>query len=264
MNRVAGALGMLAAVGLALLIALGLGAAAYALSSPEVTASLSESRRGRSELPPVEFIFFSILTLCYVLWATLPLSIGSSRQFDPGNLLLYPISLRKLFAIDMASELASLQSIFAIPSIIAMGIGAGLATTTWPAASSWRWLAAIFGIALSKWISISLGSILRRKQARGETLLALIGVVVGLGGAMFGQVAPMLFRHAESFTALRWTPPGAAAYALTHGLRQGQLAGYALALVVISAYSALSSPSRIGCRDAPCWDWRKQRARKNL
>ena len=238
-NRVAGALGMLAAVGLALLIALGLGAAAYALSSPEVTASLSESTRGRSELPPVEFIFFSILTLCYVLWATLPLSIGSSRQFDPGNLLLYPISLRKLFAIDMASELASLQSIFAIPSIIAMGIGAGLAHNNVAGGVFVALAAAIFGIALSKWISISLGSVLRRKQARGETLLALMGVVVGLGGAMFGQVAPILFRHAESLTALRWTPPGAAAYALTHGLQQGQLAGYVLALAVISAYSAL-------------------------
>ena len=65
--------------------------------------------------------------MCYLLWATLPLSIGSSRQFDPGNLLLYPISLRKLFAVDLVSEVASLQSMFAIPAIIAIGIGAGLA-----------------------------------------------------------------------------------------------------------------------------------------
>lgn len=236
-NRVASGLALLAALILALLVALGLGAAAYALNSPEVAASLAE--RGNPDFPPTEFIFFAILALCYLLWSTLPLSIGSARQFDPGNLLLYPISLGKLFAIDLVSELASLQSVFAIPSLIAMGVGAGLAHGNVAGGIFVGIAAAVFGIALSKWISISLGSILRRKQARGETLLALMGVVAGLGGAVFAQVAPVLFRHAESFQALRWTPPGAAAYALTHGLKAGHLTGYAMALAGIFTCSAI-------------------------
>lgn len=227
---------MLAALALALLIAFGLGAAAYALSLPEVEESLS---KGNSEVPSTEFIFFSILTLSYLLWSTLPLSVGSTRQFDPGNLLLYPISLRKLFAVDFLSEIASLQSVLAIPSILAMGLGAGLAQHNVPGGLLIAFAAAIFGVALSKWISASLGAVLRRKRARGETLIALIGVVVGLGGAVFGQIAPILFRHTESFTALRWTPPGAVSYALTHGLNEGELANYLLALTLVLLYSAI-------------------------
>jgi len=99
---------MLAALALALLIALGLGIAAYALTSSEVGLQNLQprTRGGNPVIPPAEFIFFSIFALLYLLWATLPLSIGSSRQFDPGNLLLYPISLRKLFAVDFFSEIA--------------------------------------------------------------------------------------------------------------------------------------------------------------
>ena len=236
-SRIATVLAMLVALALALLIALGLGVAAYALTSPEVGLHNIQTRTGEPAIPSAEFIFFSILALCYLLWATLPLSIGSNRQFDPGNLLLYPISLRKLFAVDFASEVSSLPSVFAIPAIIAVGIGAGLAQGNLVGGLLIALVAGAFGVALSKWISISVGSLTRKKPSRGETLLALIGLVAGLGGALFAQIAPVLFRHADSFTALRWTPPGALAYALTHGLRGGQAAGYTLALAVVTAYT---------------------------
>jgi hypothetical protein len=232
---------MLAALALALLIALGLGVAAYALTSPEVGLQnfQAKTRAGDPVIPPAEFIFFSIFALLYLLWATLPLSIGSSRQFDPGNLLLYPISLRKLFAVDFVSEIASLQSVFAIPAILAVGLGAGLAQGKLAAGTLIALVAVLLGVALSKWISISVGSLIRKRRTRGETLLALIGVVAGLGGALFGQIAPVLFRHADSISALRWTPPGAIAYALTHGLDDGNAAGFTLALAVVSAYTAI-------------------------
>lgn len=240
-NRVAMVLAMIAALALALMIALGLGVAAYVLTSPEVGLAGIQGQRapGTPGIPSAEFIFFSILALCYLLWATLPLSIGSSRQFDPGNLLLYPISFRKLFAVDFISEVASLQSVFAIPAILALGTGAGLAQGNLVRGVVIALIAALFGIALSKWISISVGSLIRKKQTRGETLLALIGVIAGLGGALFGQIAPVLFRHAESISALRWTPPGAIAYALTNGLHAGHRAGYTLALLGVSAYAII-------------------------
>lgn len=240
-NRIATVLAMLIALGLALLIALALGVAAYALTAPEVGLHTFQptTRAGDPIIPSAEFIFFSILALCYLLWSTLPLSIGSSRQFDPGNLLLYPISLRKLFAVDFASEIASLQSVFAIPAIIAIGVGAGLAQGKLAGGILIALVAAAFGIALSKWISISVGSLVRKKQTRGETLLALIGVVAGLGGALFGQIAPVLFRHADYVATLRWTPPGAIAYALTRGLRDGHTTGFALALAAVSSYTVI-------------------------
>jgi hypothetical protein len=203
--------------------------------------------------------------LCYLLWSTLPLSLGSRRQFDPGNLLLYPISLGKLFAVDFVSEIASLQSVFAIPAIIAMGIGAGLAQGNLVGGILIAVVAAAFGVALSKWISISVGSLLRKKRTRGETLLALIGVVAGLGGALFGQIAPVLFRHADSITALRWTPPGAIAYALTYGLRDGHGAGYTLALAVVAAYTVvLIAVTYWLSRRAILGGGRRRRVRENV
>lgn len=240
-NRIASALGMLAALALGVLIALGLGVAAYALTSPDVGFQTfrGTTPERTAAIPSAEFVFFSIFAMCYLFWAILPLSVGSSRQFDPGNLLLYPISLRKLFAIDFVSEIASLQSIFAVPAIIALGVGAGLAQRNMLGAILIALVAATFGIALAKWVATSLGSLIRRKRTRGETLLALMGVIVGLGGALLGQIAPFIFRHAESISALRWTPPGALAFALTIGLREGHAGQYALALAVVSAYAVI-------------------------
>lgn len=242
-NRLASALTVLAALTLSLLIAIGLGFAAYALSAPgagfDTRAFMAPHRGAGAVVPSAEFIFFSIFSLFYVLWATLPLSIGGGRQFDPGNLLLYPISLRKLFALDFLSEVVTLQSLFAIPSVLAIGIGVGLATGKIAAAVLLALAASAFGAALSKWVSTSIGSLIRRKRTRGETLLALVGAVVGLGGALFGQLAPVIFRHADSIAALRWTPPGAVAFALTRGLRPGHAPEYVLVLSLLCAYTAV-------------------------
>ncbi len=238
-NRVASILGMFAALAFAMAVALGLGLAAFALTSPAIMVHAAPNRTRAGALPSAEFIFFSIFALCYLMWATLPLSIGSNRQFEPGRLLMYPISLRKLFAIDFISEVTSLQSIFAIPAIIAMGLGAGLGSGMLGLALIATIPAAVFGLALSKWLSISLGSLIRRRRTRGETVLALIGVVAGLGGALVGQLAPALLRHAESFRGLRWTPPGAAAVALTSGLSEGATGDYLLSLATLSSYTLL-------------------------
>ena len=241
-NRVASLLGMVLALVLSLAVAFGLFIAAYALTSPEVgfeKAFAAQKMRGEAEFPSAEFIFFSITALIYLLWSTIPLSVGSSRTFDPGNLLLYPISLRKLFALDFISEVASLQSLFAIPAILALGIGAGLGSGHLILGLLIALAAILFGISLSKWIATSVGSLLRKKRTRGETLLALIGVGAGLGGALFGQIAPLVFRHAESIYLLRWTPPGAIAYSFTSGLRGRSWPGCALALVAVLAYSSL-------------------------
>jgi hypothetical protein len=237
-NRLASVLGMLAALAFALAVAFGLGFAAYALTSPAIMVQATQ-RRGGGGLPSAELIFFSVFAFCYLMWATLPLSIGSNRQFDPGRLLMYPISLRKLFAIDFISEVTNLQSILAIPAIIAMGVGAGLGSGKPGLALAATIPAVVFGVALSKWLSVSLSSLTRRRRTRGETVLALIGVVAGLGGALVGQLAPTLLKHAESFRGLRWTPPGAAAVALSSGLRAGATGDYVLAIVTLTVYSLL-------------------------
>ena len=77
---------MLLALAFALTIAFGLGALAYALTSPE-EAQQTNASLPSDDLPlgSAEVIFFSVFAFCYLMWATLPLSVGSSKQFEPGT-----------------------------------------------------------------------------------------------------------------------------------------------------------------------------------
>jgi len=101
-NKLATVLGMLAALAVSLVVALSLGIMAYFLAKPGVMGEfMRRSARGEVQVgASTEFIFFSIFAFMYLTWATIPLSIGGSKQFDAGKLLMYPISLRKLFAVD--------------------------------------------------------------------------------------------------------------------------------------------------------------------
>ena len=110
-NKVASILGMLVALLFSLAVALVLGIVAFVISQPGALRSIlhRSSAQGIPAAATVEFIFFSIFGFIYLMWATLPLSIGGGKQFDPGKLLLYPITLRKLFAVDFISELTTLH-----------------------------------------------------------------------------------------------------------------------------------------------------------
>lgn len=229
---------MLIALTFALFIALGLGAAAYTLSKQRGGTSFSSQVNSGAFNADPEFLFFTIFSFCYLIWATLPLSVGSSRQFDPERLLVYPISLRKLFAIDLFSEITTFQSIFAIPSIVAIGLGVGMAKGQILRALLIIIPTFAFGIALAKWLATATSSLLRQQRTRGETLVAMIGATVGLGGALIAQVAPSLIKNQELLRAFRWTPPGMAAFALTEGMK-GTLSNYVLPLLGLAAYTAL-------------------------
>lgn len=239
-SQVASILGTVVTLAFALLIALGLGLVAYAISSEASalqSAELRAATKAASDMPPAYFVLFMIFSFLYLLWASLPLSIGSGNQFDPGRLLMYPISLRKLFAIDLVSELASLSSLFAVPAILALAIGTGLGTGSMAKALIVTVPAIIFGIVLAKWLATSVGALMQKRRSRGETLIALIGGGVALGGALIGQLAPLVIQHYRSFQSLRWTPPGAAALALIDGLGEHGGAAYVVALITIVAYT---------------------------
>ncbi len=237
-NKAATLLGTLLALVLSMLLALFLGVGAYALSRPDAFGEAVRRTASREvgASASIEFIFFSMFGILYLMWATVPLSIGGSKQFDAGKLLMYPITLRKLFAVDLVSELTTLHSVFAVPAVLAICIGAGLGSGNLPGTLIIAIPAILFGVALSKWLSTVIGSLVRRKRARGETIVALIGAVAGLGAAAVGQVAPLLVKHAESIRYLRWTPPGAAAFLLTANAAADQLS-YAVAYLVLSVYA---------------------------
>ena len=254
-NQVASILGVLVTLTIALAVAMGLGFAAYFTTKPGVMSDAF--RRGATRegfgSATAELVFFSIFSFVYLMWATVPLSIGSSKQFDAGRMLIYPISLKKLFAIDFMSEITTLASMFAIPAIVATSIGAGLGKGRLAPALVAGVPAIVFGMALSKWLSISIGSLVRRKRARGETIIALVGAIAGLGGALIGQVGPVLIKNADKLTSLRWTPPGAAAYLLsgtpdpaTYAFFLATLSAYAVLLVVAAYWIARRSALGLG------------------
>jgi hypothetical protein len=236
-NKAASILAMLLALALSLVIALVVGVVSYALTKSDFLANVFSN----AELPTgasTELIFFSMFGILYLMWATVPLSIGGSKQFDAGKLLMYPITLRKLFAVDFLSEFTTLHSVFAAPAVLAISIGIGLGSGSLIRALIVAVPAILFGVALSKWLSTIIGSLVRRRRARGETIIALIGAVAGLGAAVVGQVAPLLLRYAESIRSLRWTPPGAVAFLLLADPADDRFA-YAGVFFLLSAYAVV-------------------------
>jgi len=232
-GRVASALGLLAALVLSLLFAAGLTAAGYGLVA-----------RADGEVDGVSgagflFLFF-LLTVIFMMWALTPVALGGGGRFEPTRMLLYPVSLRKLFVFDFVSDLTSLTTIFAVPGVMALGLGAGLATGSVGAALVVSAASVAFGMSLSKLLSVGVGALMRARRTRGETLLALLGAALGMTGALFGQLLPLAERYGQYFVYARWTPSGAAAHALAYGLKAGGGSDYAVSLLTLFAYAAAS------------------------
>jgi hypothetical protein len=236
-DRAAGLVGTVAALALALIFALGLGVMSWAATSPRASGAIGGSGAAREG---GAFLLFIVYASIFVAWATVSLSAGRGSRFDPGRLLVYPISLRRLFAIDLLSELTSLTSIFAVPAMFAMAIGAGVGRGNLLMALPLAVLTTAFGISLAKWLATSIGALLEKRRAHGETVLALLGAIFGLGSVVAGQLLPYWTRNTNdlNFRGLRWTPPGAAAVGLLDGLSHDGASDYILALVVLAAYTA--------------------------
>jgi hypothetical protein len=240
-GHLASALSMSAMLVLAILVAMGLGIAAYTMSSAhhELHSQIGLAVDREASIITLDAALFMMFAFIYMVWATLPLTLGTAGQFDPSRLLIYPIGLSKLFAFDFLSELTSMSSIFAVPAVFAVGLGVGLARGKVVAALLITLAASFVGLSLAKWLALTIGSLARKRKTRGEMILALVGAVVGLLGAFMGQLIPVAVHHVRTVRALRWTPPGAAAAALTQGLSAGGFSLYATSLLVLLAYGVL-------------------------
>jgi hypothetical protein len=232
----AAAAGMLVGLGLSLVVAAGLGAGAYFLSAhaPESVEHAGELQE-RAGFIVMLFVF----TLAFVMWAVTPLMLGGGDRFEPSRMLLYPVSLVKLFAFDFLSDLTSLASVFIVPAILAIGAGVGLGRGRLAAGLLIAACAVAFGLSLSKLLSVGIGALMRSRRTRGETLLALLGAMLGMTGVLMGQLMPFLERHSAQLGYARWTPPGAAAYALSYGLGAGGAGDFACSLLTLAAYAVL-------------------------
>lgn len=236
-GRVAGALAALAALLVSLGVSAGMGAAAYFISTPSARESAE-----LQQLAGSGFVFFIFaLTFAYLMWAVVPLGLEGGSRFEPRRMLLYPVSLRKLFAVDLLSELTNLSSIFAVPVVLAICLGAGLARGAAGRALLLGLLAVAFGVVASKLCAAFVGALMRAGRTRGETALALFGAVLGVSGIVMGQLIEHYLDHAPRYEAalknLRWTPTGALASGLTDGLAEGGGAPYALSALTLAAYT---------------------------
>ncbi len=231
-GRVASALGLLAALVLSMLVAAGLLAAGYAL--------VRMGDRVEAEAGSGYLLLFILVTVIFMTWALTPVALGGGGRFEPSRMLLYPVSLRKLFVFDFVSDLSSLTTIFAVPGVFALGLGAGLGAGSVGAALLVSAAAVAFGMSFAKLLSVGVGAVMRTRRTRGETLLALLGAALGMTGALLGQLLPLAERYGQYFVYARWTPSGAAAHGLAYGLRAGGGFDYAVSLATLFAYAAAS------------------------
>ena len=234
-NRAAQFVTTLAALAVSLVVATGMGAVAYALAG-ETGVAQAVARSGGASEPML--LLFGVAAIIFLMWGLLPLSLGSGSQFDPGPLLLYPVSLRRLFLIDLLSETTSLASLFAAPSLLAVGVGAGLARGRVGMSLAAAALAAAFGLALSKLLATAVVGLLRTKRTRGETLLAVLGLAGAFSGVIISRGLTAAERAERFPPALEWTPPGALVVALTH--TDGEHARYLSALATLAAYALVA------------------------
>ncbi|MET0650238.1 MAG: hypothetical protein ABW208_26825 [Pyrinomonadaceae bacterium] len=239
-GRVASALGALAGLVLSLTVAAGVGAGAYMLSASTRGWDV-EARHLNAGLAVLLFVF----TFFFLMWSLMPLALGGGSRFEPSRMLLYPVSLGKLFAFDFLSDLMNLTSVFIVPSLVALCVGVGLGRGSLAAGLAVAFVAVAFGLSFSKLLSVGVGALIQARRTRGETVVALLGSVLGLLGVAFGmtgglagKLLPLLERHPGFLEGARWTPPGAAAHALVRGLFAGDSVALVVSTTVLAAYAA--------------------------
>jgi ABC-2 type transport system permease protein len=238
-GRVASVLGALAGLVLSLVAALAVGAGAYVISAH---SGEWDSRQLSGGFAVLLFLF----TVAFLMWALMPLALGGGNRFEPARMLLYPISLGRLFAFDFLSDLTSFTSIFVVPLLVALCVGIGLGCGSLAAGLAVAFVAVAFGLSFSKLLSAGVGALMQARRTRGETVAALLGSVLGLLGVAFGmmggmakQLMPLLERHPAFLEGARWTPPGAAAYALARGLFAGDASALGISILTLAAYAAV-------------------------
>jgi ABC-2 type transport system permease protein len=235
-GSVASTAGMLLALTASLLIAAAVGVGAYFLSA-NAPAGVEHASELQDRAAYVVVLF--MLAFAFVMWALTPLALGGGNRFEPARMLLYPVSLAKLFAFDFLTDLTSLTAVFVVPSIFTLGVGVGLGRGRLASGVAVSLCTIAFGLSFSKLLSVGVGALMKTRRTRGETLLALLGGMLGMTGALVGQLMPVLERYSAYLDGARWTPPGAAAYALARGTRAGGGTDLLLSLVTLAAYASV-------------------------
>ena len=174
--------------------------------------------RGKSTSVELTSVIFTVFAFG---WLIAPIMVfGVDSTLDPATLALYPLRMPGLAAGLLA---ASFTGIWPLANVIGLlGVTVGLASGAFGVivAVAAVVLQVLFCIALSRFMTTSLASLLRSR--RGRDLAALFIIPLFALYEFFTQVVPKAVSEgkitAASFTGfdswMRWLPPGLAAHAI--------------------------------------------------
>jgi ABC-2 type transport system permease protein len=168
-----------------------------------------------------------------IAWQSAPLLAASfGGGLDIARLRLYPVSNRKLFALDLSAGFFDPVALLAYPPLAAMFAGIALSVpSSAPTAAAGLAAFVVFNVALARYLQRLLERLLTSRR-RKELLLVLVCVIAFLPQALVGlsvggrdgddvefaeepgaQLESLARRAVSLAEYLAWTPPGLAARA---------------------------------------------------
>jgi len=191
---------------------------AFAVLLAIFTFLVLASFRGKSTSVELTSVIFTVFAFG---WLIAPIMVfGVDSTLDPATLALYPLRTRPLAVGLLAASFTGFWPLANVIGLLGVTVGlasGGLGITVAVAAVV---LQVLFCIALSRFVTTSLASLLRSR--RGRDLAAFLIIPLVALYEFFTQVVPKAASEgkitAASFTGfdswMRWLPPGLAAHAI--------------------------------------------------
>ena len=176
------------------------------------------SFRGKSTSVDLTAVIFTVFAFG---WLIAPIMVfGVDSTLDPSTLALYPLRTRKLVTGLLAASATGAWPLANVIGLLGVTVGLASGALGLIVAVIAVGLQVLFCIALSRFVTTSLASLLRSR--RGRDLAAFMIIPLFALYEFFAQVVPKAVGEgkitAASFTGfdswMRWLPPGLAAHAI--------------------------------------------------
>ena len=180
--------------------------------------------RGKSTSVELTSVIFTVFAFG---WLIAPIMVfGVDSTLDPATLALYPLRTRRLAVGLLAASFTGFWPVANVIGLLGVMVGLASGASGVIVAAVAVVLQVLFCIALSRFMTTSLASLLRSR--RGRDLAAFLIIPLFALYEFFTQVVPKTVSEgkftAASFTGfdswMRWLPPGLAAHAIqdaSHG-----------------------------------------------
>jgi len=167
---------------------------------------------------------------------------GAAAHFDPRRFILFPISLTKLFLLNLLSAFAELVPLMILPSVAGMMIGLGVALHESMAGMLAFGLAALWIVALFVFVALLAAWLLAGRRRRTEIIFGLVFGLIMLGGQIIPRLIDtrlgrLAWRLLQPYfgtinEGLAWTPVGVWSFFFGQMMRGEVADGYARLLPV--------------------------------